>query len=113
MSPYTQLSLLIIAISAALGLVAIVVLRRQQRPIPFQSLMVCTLVMLVLTVIFDNLMIAVDLYRYPVENFSGLRLGLMPLEDLSYPLAVCLVLPLWLTVLTSEETRTVPIEGSR
>ena len=49
--------------------------------------------LLVLTVVFDNLMIAVDLFRYESDQTSGLMVGLAPLEDLAWPLAAALGLP--------------------
>ncbi|MBN9644330.1 lycopene cyclase domain-containing protein [Corynebacterium mendelii] len=45
----------------------------------------------VLTVIFDNLMIAVGLVGYAGEHNSGITIGLMPVEDLTYPLVAALV----------------------
>ena len=53
-------------------------------------------VLLVLTAVFDNLMIAVDLFGYNPDRISGAFLGLAPLEDFAYPLAAVLLLPaLW------------------
>jgi lycopene cyclase domain-containing protein len=53
--------------------------------------------LLVLTIVFDNLMIAVDLFRYDSEQTSGLTVGLAPVEDLAWPVAAALGLPgLWL-----------------
>jgi lycopene cyclase domain-containing protein len=53
-------------------------------------------VLLVLTVVFDSLMIAADLFRYGEGALSGVRLRLAPLEDLAWPLAAALLLPaLW------------------
>lgn len=54
------------------------------------------LVLVVLTLIFDNLMIAVDLVRYQEELLTGWRVGLVPVEDLLWPVAAGLLLPsLW------------------
>ncbi|MBF4993980.1 lycopene cyclase domain-containing protein [Arthrobacter gandavensis] len=53
-------------------------------------------VLLGLTAVFDNLMIAVDLFGYNPSRISGAFLGLAPLEDFAYPLAAVLLLPaLW------------------
>ena len=53
-------------------------------------------VLLALTAVFDNLMIAVDLFGYNPDRISGAFLGLAPLEDFAYPLAAVLALPaLW------------------
>lgn len=45
------------------------------------------IVLIVLTAIFDNVMIAADLFTYPEHLISGIRIGLAPIEDFSYPLA--------------------------
>ena len=67
-------------------------------------------VLLLLTAVFDNLMIAVDLFGYNPERISGAFLGLAPLEDFAYPLAAVLVLPaLW--ELLAPRTTTVPEEN--
>ncbi len=54
------------------------------------------LVLAVMTIVFDNLMIAAGLFEFADEHLVGLRLGRAPVEDLGYPLAVVLLLPaLW------------------
>lgn len=50
-------------------------------------------VLLFLTAIFDNLMIAAELFTYPEEHLSGLRIGLAPLEDFSYALCAAFLVP--------------------
>ncbi|GAA1414779.1 lycopene cyclase [Glutamicibacter uratoxydans] len=47
-------------------------------------------IMLVLTAIFDNLMIAAGLFDYGEHTLSGLRIGMAPVEDFLY--AACGVL---------------------
>ncbi|RLV56793.1 lycopene cyclase domain-containing protein [Aeromicrobium phragmitis] len=49
--------------------------------------------LLVLTAVFDNLMIAVDLFRYQEDQISGITLGLAPIEDFAWPIAAALGLP--------------------
>lgn len=49
--------------------------------------------LLVLTVVFDSLMIAADLFRYDDAALLGPRLGLAPVEDLAWPVAAVLLLP--------------------
>lgn len=48
-------------------------------------------VLLVLTVIFDNLMVAAGFVGYDAANNLGVTVGLIPLEDLYYPLVVALI----------------------
>lgn len=53
-------------------------------------------VLVTLTIIFDNIMIGVGLFYYSPETSSGITIGLMPIEDLSYTVFAVLVLPaLW------------------
>ena len=65
---------------------------------------VSALVLVVLTAIFDNLMIALDLFTYPAELISGLRIGLAPLEDFSYPICAAFLVPAVFTLLSRKET---------
>lgn len=53
-------------------------------------------VLLMLTAVFDNLMIAAGLFSYAEDVISGVRLGLAPVEDFAYPVAAAILLPaLW------------------
>ena len=49
--------------------------------------------LLALTAVFDNVMIATGLFTYPEEHLSGLRIGLAPIEDFSYPLCAAFGVP--------------------
>ena len=52
--------------------------------------------MLVLTAVFDNLMIYVGLFDYGQHTLTGVRIGLAPIEDFFYPVcAVLFVSGLW------------------
>ena len=54
---------------------------------------VTALVLVLLTIVFDNLMIAAGLFTYPEHLISGIRIGLAPLEDLAYPIVAAFLLP--------------------
>lgn len=51
-----------------------------------------TAVLLILTTVFDNVMIAAGLFDYREDGISGIRIALMPVEDLLYPIAGALLL---------------------
>ena len=52
--------------------------------------------LLILTTVFDNVMIASGLFEYSDAHISGLRIGVAPVEDFAYPLAGVILLPaLW------------------
>ena len=60
------------------------------------ALAVTAVVLLVLTAVFDNVMIAAGLFWYNPERISGAFIGSAPLEDFAYALAAVLLLPaLW------------------
>lgn len=47
----------------------------------------------VLTLVFDNLMIAVDLFGYNADKISGVYILLAPIEDFMYPLLAVILIP--------------------
>lgn len=62
----------------------------------FSSWAATTAVLFVLTAVFDNAMMAAGFFDYGAGHISGIRLGLMPIEDFLYPLAGALLLAgLW------------------
>ena len=69
-----------------------------------------TLVSLVLlTAVFDSLMIGFDLFHYESEHLLGLHIGLAPIEDFSYPLVCVLLLPaLWLALTRTRNRDNAP-----
>ena len=60
---------------------------------------ISAVVLVALTAVFDNVMIALGLFTYPAEHLSGLRVGLAPLEDFSYPLCAAFLVPAVFTLL--------------
>ena len=64
---------------------------------------VTAVLLLALTALFDNLMIAAGLMEYDLTGASGLVIGAAPLEDFSYPLACALAVPgLWLLLVRKD-----------
>jgi lycopene cyclase domain-containing protein len=54
------------------------------------------LVLVVLTAVFDSIMISFDLFRYDTAALLGLRVVRVPIEDFAWPVAAALALPaLW------------------
>ncbi|UOQ90848.1 lycopene cyclase domain-containing protein [Agromyces endophyticus] len=53
-------------------------------------------ILVVLTVVFDSIMIAAGLFDYGAAHIWGVRIWLAPVEDLAYPIAGVLLLSgLW------------------
>lgn len=73
--------------------VAAVVARRAPR---WSAVGITAVVLIVMTAIFDNVMIGVGLVDYDPSNISGVRIGIAPIEDFAYTIAAVLGLPaLW------------------
>ncbi|MFE6997646.1 lycopene cyclase domain-containing protein [Microbacterium sp. NPDC057659] len=87
------------ALSAVFLAIAVVfaILVRRRTPLSLTALAITAGVLLVLTAVFDNLMIAAGLFAYADdERVSGLMIGAAPIEDFAYPLAAVILLPaLW------------------
>ncbi|TFD72217.1 lycopene cyclase domain-containing protein [Cryobacterium sp. Hb1] len=78
-------------------LVAVVAVKRRLISVRFVSAVAGALTLtLLLTAVFDNLMIGAGLFSYDPERISGVLIGLAPIEDFAYPLAAAILLPaLW------------------
>ncbi|WP_336646791.1 lycopene cyclase domain-containing protein [Microbacterium sp. USHLN186] len=80
----------------ALAAVVALISRRRNRMPSLAALAVATGSLLLLTAVFDNVMIAVGLFDYADAHISGIRVGAAPIEDFTYPLAAVILLPaLW------------------
>jgi lycopene cyclase domain-containing protein len=92
---YATLALTFLAVPVLLTVVAAVVARPSRR---WWAAGASTLaVLLVLTAVFDSLMIAADLFRFDEDQLLGARVGRAPVEDFAWPVAAVLTLPsLWL-----------------
>jgi len=91
---YPVLALVFLALAAAVAVFATRRRRLGSRWWVVTGLTILALV--VLTAVFDNLMIAADLFRYNEELLVGWYLGLAPVEDFAWPVAAGLLLPsLW------------------
>jgi len=54
-------------------------------------------ILLVLTAIFDSIIVGLGIVTYDSELISGIRVGYAPIEDFAYTLAVCMLVPsLWI-----------------
>lgn len=86
-------------------LVTLATLRRPAFGQRMAASAISAVVLLVLTAIFDNVMIGVGLIDYPEQHLSGLRIGIAPLEDFSYPLCAAFLVPAVYTLLARRPDR--------
>jgi lycopene cyclase domain-containing protein len=100
---YAALDAIFLAAAVVVGVVAVAleartthggvaaVVRRWWAPA-----LVAGVTVIVLTAIFDNVLIAVGMFSYAREHISGLHVGAAPVEDFAYPIAGLILLPsLW------------------
>ena len=62
--------------------------------------------LVVLTVVFDSLMIQADLFRFDEDSLLGARVWHAPVEDLAWPVAAGLLLPALRELLSHREAIT-------
>ncbi|UKA65900.1 lycopene cyclase domain-containing protein [Arthrobacter sp. FW306-05-C] len=94
---YWALNAVFLIAALAVGTAAAIRLRGRTRKVALAAAGGAAAVVLVLTAVFDNLMIAAGLFTYAPEMISGMTVGLAPLEDFAYPVAAVLLLPgLWI-----------------
>jgi lycopene cyclase domain-containing protein len=89
---YWALNAIFLGIVAAI-VVAAIVSRRAPR---WMAVAFTLGFVLIMTAIFDNVMIAIGLVGYAEELISGAFVGIAPLEDFAYAIAAVVLLPaLW------------------
>jgi len=107
---YWALNAVFLLAALAVGAAAAVTLKGGTRKPALAAAGGAAAVVLVLTAIFDNLMIAAGLFTYAPDMISGALVGLAPLEDFAYPVAAVLLLPaLW--ILLGRTSKAGPAKG--
>lgn len=61
--------------------------------LPSKPLLAAAVVMLTLTLIFDNVIIGTGIVDYDPEKISGIRLGFAPIEDFAYTIVALIMVP--------------------
>ena len=91
---YLLLDVVFLAAAAAVAALALVQRRVGRQRMAAVGIALAAL--LVLTAVFDTVMIATGLVAYDPLRLIGLRVGLAPVEDFAYPIAAAILLPsLW------------------
>lgn len=89
---YWALNALFLGVVAVVALAAVCT-RRAPR---WRAVGLTALAVILMTAVFDNVMIAADLFWYNPDRISGAFVGLAPLEDFAYAIAAVVLLPsLW------------------
>jgi lycopene cyclase domain-containing protein len=98
-------SLIVVPFVLVTLLVTLSTLRRPRFGRRMAASAIAAVVLLLLTAVFDNIMIGVGLIEYPPQHLSGLRIGLAPLEDFSYSLCAAFLVPAVYTLLPTRPDR--------
>jgi lycopene cyclase domain-containing protein len=101
---YWALNAIFLAVVALVAIGAAVRIRSTK---PWVAIAITLGVLLVMTAVFDNVMIGVGLVGYEPSLISGAFIGIAPLEDFAYAVAAAILLPsLWMLLPARErETR--------
>jgi lycopene cyclase domain-containing protein len=74
----------------ALALLTIPVFKQ----LPWRAIGLATVALLVITAIFDNVIIGLGIVAYDESKISGIKIGLAPIEDFAYSLAAPVLISL-------------------
>lgn len=103
---YLILARAFLAVAVAVAVIAALRARLAgTRPIGWRPIVLAAVALLVLTAVFDNVMIVSGLFTYADAHISGVRIGLAPIEDFAYPLAGVVLLPALWTLFGSRRAR--------
>ncbi|MFZ9744696.1 MAG: lycopene cyclase domain-containing protein [Aquiluna sp.] len=83
---YPLLTVIVLSIFAVYSLL-------MRRWIDWTALVPAGLFMLLMTLVFDNLIIANGIVDYDLEKTAGIRLFLAPIEDFAYTLVALVLVP--------------------
>lgn len=73
------------------------------RTLPARPLVLTGLVLIALTAIFDNVIVALDIVAYDETKILGIRVPFAPIEDFSYTLGAVMLVPTLWTLLGRKE----------
>ena len=91
---YLTFSLVFVAAALVPALLAVLTQRTGRRW--WLAVLLAMAALVVLTIVFDSLMVAVGLFRYDQTRSLGVDVWLTPVEDLTWPVASAVLLPsLW------------------
>ena len=96
----TYLGLAAVFTAATVPVLAAAVVKRRPDRRWWAATGLTALALVVLTAVFDSIMIAADLFRFDEESLTGIHVGLAPIEDFAWPVAATLVIPSLVLLLT-------------
>jgi len=92
-----------LALNVTFMLIAFVILNLVSRKSPWRAIGFTMLWMLLVTMVFDNVIIGLEIVGYDKTKISGILLGLAPIEDFAYTVVAVLAVSIIWTKLTKEK----------
>jgi lycopene cyclase domain-containing protein len=92
-----------LALNVTFMLIAFVILNLISRKSPWRAIGFTMLWMLLVTLVFDNVIIGLEIVGYDKSKISGILLGLAPIEDFAYTVVAVLAVSIIWTKLTKEK----------
>lgn len=87
----TYLGLAAVFTAATVPVLAVAVVKRRPDRRWWAATGLTALALVVLTAVFDSIMIAADLFRFDEESLTGIHVGLAPIEDFAWPIAATIL----------------------
>jgi lycopene cyclase domain-containing protein len=92
-----------LALNVTFMLIAFVMLNLVSRKSPWRAIGFTMLWMLLVTLVFDNVIIGLEIVGYDKTKISGILLGLAPIEDFAYTVVAVLAVSIIWTKMTKEK----------
>jgi lycopene cyclase domain-containing protein len=92
-----------LALNLTFMFIAFVILNLISRKSPWRAIGFTMLWMLLVTLVFDNVIIGLEIVGYDKTKISGILLGLAPIEDFAYTVVAVLAVSIIWTKLTKEK----------
>jgi lycopene cyclase domain-containing protein len=117
---YAVIDLAFLAVAVAVAIVASVVAARRSarrhgsagvprwRRTTIVTGLIVGVVLVVMTVVFDNVIVGLRIVAYDPARLSGAHIGFVPIEDLAYAVAAVLLLPSLAVLFGPRQQRTAP-----
>ena len=96
---YALLDLVFLVVVTIVAIAASAVRRRRGEPGRGRALLLALVVLILMTAVFDNVLIALRIVAYDPTTISGLFVGIAPVEDFAYAVAALVLLPAVWTLL--------------
>lgn len=102
---YWMLNLPFLGVVAVVGLAAVLVRRAPS----WRGIGLAAVLLLILTAVFDNVLVGTGIVGYDESLISGAKIGVAPLEDFAYAIAALVLLPSLWSLLTP---RALPVSSN-